>query len=216
MVERISMTLRILRINKKGVSMVELIAYVALYGVVMSLLASLVFVIVNTARKVNAQSILNRGSSVLYTSFMSEVLNLNPDYIVLEPTDGNTISILFEKYHKIKRDDDNNVESVLIEPDDPEYLNKPVKMRFSYTKEHTDIDVTYIYLDNSTSTSTINLDFGMKITEPDSDDITDVFKIIPQNSSISCAVINGNLHYDNKKMEFNFVIPIYIQDKPGE
>ena len=36
--------------NKKGVSMVELIAYVALYGVVMSLLATLVFVIVQAAR----------------------------------------------------------------------------------------------------------------------------------------------------------------------
>ena len=39
MMEHISLIKR----NKKGVSMAELIAYVALYGVVMSLLASLVF-----------------------------------------------------------------------------------------------------------------------------------------------------------------------------
>ena len=58
--------------NKKGVSMVELIAYVALYGVVMSLLASLVFVIIQSARKVNGQAILNRGATIMYTEILSQ------------------------------------------------------------------------------------------------------------------------------------------------
>ena len=83
--------------NKKGMSMPELIAYVALYGVVMSLLASLVFVIVSAARKVNAQSIMNRGATLLYTEILSQTVSLNPDSVTGPTINGDTISITFEK-----------------------------------------------------------------------------------------------------------------------
>ncbi|MCR5308151.1 MAG: hypothetical protein K6E24_04065, partial [bacterium] len=61
--------------------MPEMIAYVALYGVVMSLLASLIFVIIMAARKVNRLSILNRGVTIMYREILSQTITLNPDTV---------------------------------------------------------------------------------------------------------------------------------------
>jgi len=58
--------------SKKGLTMIEMIAYVALYGVIMSLLATLVFVIIQATRRVNRQSILNRGTKMLYIEFLAQ------------------------------------------------------------------------------------------------------------------------------------------------
>lgn len=196
--------------SKKGVSMVELIAYVALYGVIMSLLASLVFVIVKSARRINSQSILNRGSAIMYTEFLSEVINVNPDTVgdVETSADGNTISIQFEKKYKYT-DEGKKVE---IEADDAEYASKPVKIKYSYTKGNDNIDILYTMLNGTTSTSTISLDYGITITSIDSDEITDVFKVDRQNSSNKYVTIHGNLNFDNKKMEFNYIIPVFVAD----
>lgn len=194
--------------NKKGVSMAEMLAYIALYGVVMSLLASLVFVIISSARKINSQSILNRGSAILYTDFLSEVIRLNPDTVsnVETTADGNTISITFEK--KWKYDDEGN--RIEIAADDSEYTNKPVKMKYSYTKGNDNIDVTSTLLNGTSANSTINLDYGMTITSVNSDEITDVFRVDTQNSSGKYVTVHGNLRFDNKKVEFNFIIPIFV------
>lgn len=199
---------RTITTNKKGVSMAEMIAYVALYGVVMSLLASLVFVIITSARKINSQSILNRGSAIMYTEFLSEVIALNPDTVsdVETSADSNTISITFEK--KWKYNDEG--ERIAIATDDAEYANKPVKLKYSYTKGNSNIDIIYTFLNGTTSTGEISLEYNMKITSVNSDAITDVFSVYTQNSSSKYVTVHGNLNYDNKKMEFNYIIPIFV------
>ena len=194
--------------NKKGVSWIELIAYVSLYGVVMSLLASLVYVIVRSTRKINSQAILNRGSAILYTDFLSEVIRINPDTVsdVETTADGNTISITFEK--KWKYDDEGN--RIEIAVDDSEYANKPVKIKYSYTKNSDNIDVTSTLLDGTSSSTTIALEYGMTITSVNSDEITDVFRVDTQNSSSKYVTVHGNLNFDKRQMEFNYIIPIFI------
>ena len=194
--------------NKKGVSMPELIAYVALYGVVMSLLASLVFVIVSSARKINSQAILNRGSAIMYTELLSQIIILNPDVVndVEYSADANTTSVEFQK--KYTYNDEG--ERILIKNDDPEYQSKPIKIKYSYTKGNDNIDVLYTYLNGSTSTTKISLEYGMTITSVNSDSVVNVFRVDTQNSSNRYVTINGNLHFDNKKLEFNYVIPIFV------
>jgi len=124
--------------NKKGVSMVELIAYVALYGVVMSLLASLVFVIIQGARKVNAQSILNRGAVIMYTEILSQTIALNPDTVspVTISDDGNTISVTFSK--RFYYTDEGERRSI---SENAEYQNINTSIKYSYTKNNDNIDV---------------------------------------------------------------------------
>ena len=192
--------------NKKGVSLTELIAYVALYGVVMSLLASLVFVIVKAARKVNAQSIINRGAVVIYTEILSQTINLNPDTVspVNISDDGNTISITFSK--RFYYNDEGERKSIT---ENAEYQSKNTSIKYSYTKDNDNIDVLYTKGNGSTSTSTINLEFGTTITSHDADTIVKVFSVDTQNSSNKYVTFNGDLHYDNKKMEFNFIVPVF-------
>ena len=142
--------------NKKGVSMVELIAYVALYGVVMSLLASLVFVIIQSARKVNGQAILNRGATIMYTEILSQTISLNPDTVsdvVKTTSDGkDTISVAFEK--RFFYNDEGEKKPI---SESTEYANRPVKIVYSYTEGNDNIDVSYVKIDNTASSSTINL-----------------------------------------------------------
>lgn len=198
--------------NKKGVSMAELIAYVALYGVVMSLLASLVFVIVQAARKVNAQSILNRGATIMYTEILSETIRLNPDSVseVSLSDDENVISVTFEKQYYYTDDGERKYVK-----DSDEYNGKVIKIVYSYTKGEDNIDVA-MYTKGATnpSTTTINLDYGMTITShpengDDTDSIANVFKVDTQNTSNKYVTFHGDLHYDNKKMEFNFIVPVF-------
>ena len=199
---------RTLTNNKKGVSMAEMIAYVALYGVIMSLLASLVFVIVTSARKINRQSILNRGSAILYTELLSQIIALNPDVVedVVTSEDGNTISIEFQKKYTYNDDGDR----ILIDDTMPEYQDKPVKIKYIYTKNTDNIVVIYTMLDGATNNSAISLDYGMTITSVNSDEITDVFKVDTQNSSNKYVTMNAYLNFDKKHIEFNFVIPVFV------
>lgn len=186
--------------------MVELIAYVALYGVVMSLLATMVFVIVKAARKVNAQSILNRGATIMYTEVLSNAIALNPDTVseVTTSEDGNTISVSFIKKYFYTDEGERKLisESSL-------YTNKTVMITYSYTKGSDNIDVVFTKGDNTSSASKIKLDYKMTMTSHDSDDISKVFSVDTQNRSNKYVTFHGDLHYDNKKMEFNFIVPIF-------
>ena len=191
--------------------MAELIAYIALYGVVMSLLASLVFVIIQAARKVNAQSILNRGATIMYTEILSETIRLNPDSVsdVLTSDDGNTISITFEK--KYYYTDDGERKSI---SENDEYQAQVTSVTYSYTKGNDNIDVLFKTGAGSESSSSINLDYRMTISShpnsgDDTDDITNVFSVDTQNTSNKYVTFHGDLHYDNKKMEFNFIVPVF-------
>ena len=193
--------------NKKGMSMIELIAYVALYGVVMSLLASLVFVIVTSARKVNAQSIINRGATMMYTEILAQTVNLNPDYVE-KNISGDVISITFKKVYYYEEDGTRKNTS-----GSTEYSSKTNRITYSYEKNTDKIDVKFFTGSNTTdtasSTSTINLNYKMTVTSHNSTSISDVFSIVEQNKSNSYVTFHGDLHYDNKTMEFNFVIPVF-------
>ena len=127
--------------NKKGVSMVELIAYITLYGFISSLLATLVFVIVQAARRVNAQSLLNRGATMLYTEILGQTIGLNPDTVsnVITSADGNTISISFEK--RFYYTDEGERKSIT---ENADYNTKITKITYSYTKDNDNIDVIMI------------------------------------------------------------------------
>jgi len=72
--------------------------------------------------------------------------------------------------------------------------------------------VTYTKLDNSTTTSEINLDFGMTITSNSNndEDISNIFTIVEKSSYNKSLIFNGKLNYDKKSLEFNFVIPVYV------
>ncbi len=193
--------------NKKGVSLVELIAYVALYGVVMSLLASLVFVIIQSARRVNAQALLNRGATLLYTEILSETIKLNPDTVsAVSLTDGETkISITFER--RFYYTDEGERKSV--SDADSGYANKLTKITYSYTSGSDNIDVALVNGNGAITLSTINLDYKMTITSHDNDNIRNVFSVDAQNSSNKYVTFHGDLHYDNKKTEFNFIVPVF-------
>lgn len=194
----------ILKKNKKGVSLVELIAYIALYGVVMSLLATLVFVIVKAARKVDSQSIINRGATLMYTEILGGTIGLNPDTVSEVTTSGNTISVTFEK--RFYYNDEGERKSIT---ENDTYLNKITKITYSYTKGNDNIDVKRVLGNGTEATSTINLDFNMTITSHDSNDISNVFTVDTQNASNKYVTFHGDLHYDDRKMEFNFIVPVF-------
>ena len=191
--------------------MAELIAYVALYGVVMSLLASLVFVIVVAARKVNAQSILNRGTAIMYTEIVSEVVSLNPDTVYDHGVsdDGDSISVEFQKQFYYT----DSGEKKLV-ADNAAYNNKIVRIKYTYVRGSDNIDVLFTYGNTNTVTSSINLEYNMCIyshddNNPDTDDINTVFSVNRQNSTNTYVTFHGDLKYDNKRMEFNFIVPVF-------
>ena len=193
--------------SKKGVSMAELIAYVALYGVVMSLLASLVYTIVVSARKVDSRAILNRGSAILYTEILSETIRLNPDTTSgpIISSDNNTISVTFTK--RFYYTDEGERKSV---SESSEYQGKVVSITYSYTKGNDNIDMYFVKGDGSNSTSQINLNYGITITSHNSDDIRDVFSVDTQNSSNKYVTFHGDLHYGKTVTEFNFIVPVFV------
>ena len=192
--------------NKKGVSLIELLAYITLYGFISSLLATLVFVLVRAARSVNAQSILNRGATLMYTEILGQTINVNPDTVspVTTSDDGNTISITFSKrFYYTDEGEKQSISGV------DEFANKIVIITFSYTKESDNIDIVMIKGNGTQSTSTINLDYGMTITSHDGNDISNVFAVDTQNESNKYVTFHGDLHYDKKDMEFNFIVPVF-------
>ena len=195
--------------NKKGVTLVEMIAYITLYGVIMTLLATLVFVIIQTTRKVNRQSILNRGTKLLYTEFLAQAINFNADYVVINEPTNDTVSITLEKHYRYD-DEGNRIEIVV---GDEIYANKPVKLTYSYKKGEDKMKFSYAKLDGTLySSSEINLDYGMTITSTsDNDaDISNIFTIVKKSSYNKSLIFNGKLNYDKKSIEFSYVIPVYV------
>ena len=77
-------------------------------------------------------------------------------------------------------------------------------------KNNDNIDVLFVQGNGTQSTSSINLDYNMTLTSHDSDDISNVFSVDTQNSSNKYVTFHGDLHYDNKKMEFNFIVPVFV------
>ena len=203
--------------NKKGTSMMELIAYVALYGVVMSLLATLVFVIVKAARRVNSQAILNRGCVLMYTEMLSQTVNLNPD-TVSEPfytNENNTINITFQKLYTYNDDGDRvNIRDAYTannaDPTIASYINKPLTITYSYTKGDDSIVFEITDIKNVKSTGKIDLDYGTTITSMTDDSLGNVITIDTQSSFNKYVTFHGRLKFDNKNMEFNFIIPVYV------
>ena len=196
--------------TKKGTSLVELIAYIALYGVVMSLLASLVFVLVTTARKVNRQAILNRGITTLYNEFLSKAISLDPDSVspVTTSEDGNTISITLQKFWKY--DDDGNKVKIL--PTDTEYADKVTKVTFSYTKGQKIVKIYNVTASGTEINTDVDLEYNMFITstkDETDNDISKVFTIDEQNSRCVSVIFSGYLNYDKKNIEFKYTIPIF-------
>lgn len=195
--------------SKKGTSLVELLAYISLYGIVMTLLATFVFVLVQTTRKTNRQSILNRGTKLLYTEFLAQAINFNADYVVVNEVINNTVSVSLEKHYRYD-DEGNRIEIVA---GDTVYANKPVKLTYSYTKGEDKMKFFYTKLDGSSTTpSEINLDYGMTITSSfaDDSDISNIFTVVSKSSYNKSLIFNGKLNYDQKSVEFNFVIPVYV------
>jgi len=195
--------------SKKGTSLIELLAYISLYGVVMSLLATLVFVLTKTARSVNRQSILNRGTKILYTEFMGQAINFNADYVVVNETINDTVSVTLEKRYRY----DNEGERIKIVAGDTVYANKPVKLTYSYKKGDNKMGIKYEYLDGRTiPDATVDLDNGVTIsssTENDTD-ISNIFTVVTKSSYSKSLIFNGKLTFDKKSVEFNFVIPVYV------
>ena len=195
--EHISLTCH----NKKGVSMVELIAYVVLYGAVMSLLASLTFVIITSARKVNRQAILNRGTTIMFTEILSQTVALAPDYVSdVDTSVADTISITFEKRHFY---DDDGVRH--------DYAEDEIQsIKYVYNKG--DDNIVVIRNNDIDNSGSINLEYGMIIQSVNSDSIDDVIEVNKQSSFNKYVTFHGNLIYDDKPLEFKFIIPVFITD----
>lgn len=193
--------------NKKGVSMIELIAYIALYGLVTSVLASLTYTIIITARKVNRQAVLNRASVIMYTDILAQTISLNPDHIsdITKTADGNTISITLQKKYKYTDDGDR----VEITATDTEYASKPNAITYSYTKETDYIGVRYSYLNGTYVDSKIDLEYNIYISMKDSDEIDGVFSVVKSSSFNKSVIFNGFLNFDSRQLEFNFVVPVF-------
>ena len=213
--------------NKKGVSMIELLAYVSLYGVVMSLLATLVFVIVKTARKVNDQAIINRGSTMMYTEILAQTTNFSPDTVsdvvykdalgnVIEDPASNranidTISITFIKQYDYAPSDGYVVGEKTYNEGDRIPLETPRTLEYAYKKGSDNIDI--IKNGDTENKASINLDYKMTISansNPSDDDIYGCITVDRQNSTNKYVTFNGYLNFDDKKMEFKFIIPVFV------
>ena len=194
--------------NKKGTSLVELLAYVSLYGVVMSLLATLVFVLTKTARSVNRQSVLNRGTKILYSEFLAQAINFNADYVNINEPANDTVSVTLEKHYTY----DHEGERVQIVAGDAVYANKPVKLTYSYKKGEDKMKIIYTKLDGSSTEGTVDLEHGMTISSSTANDtdISNIFTIVSKSSYNKSLIFNGKLTYDKKSIEFNFIIPVYV------
>lgn len=215
--------------NKKGVSMAELIAYVALYGVVMSLLASLVFVIIQAARKVNNQAILNRGATIMYTEILSQTIALDADTVndveykdasgnvIADPASNkesiDTVSVTFmKKWSYATTDGEQHVDETgatkTYNTGERYPLENPSTIKYVYKKGTDNIDV--IRNGDEVNKTSINLDFKMTLTSVDDNNIYNCIQVNKQNTSNKYVTFNGYLHFDNKKMEFNFIIPVFV------
>ena len=227
MMEHISL----IRHKKNGVSMVELIAYVALYGVVMSLLASLVFVIVQAARKVNSQAILNRGATIMYTEILSQTISLNPDTVsdvtYTTGADGKptSVSVTFSKVYGYAESDnethsDGKGGTKKYNAGERYPLDTPSTVTYTFYKKDsapTGKKDDTIYVNRNGSESTISLEYGMTISSASNDDdITNCIQVATQNSSNKYVTFNGFLHFDKKTLEFNFIIPVFVASLPDE
>ncbi|MBP5446316.1 MAG: hypothetical protein J6Y28_09115 [Acholeplasmatales bacterium] len=210
--ERISQS----RLNKKGISMPELIAYVILYSVVTSLLASLTYTIIITARKVNRQAILNRGATIMYTELLAETIALNPDTVdsvVYKDASGNTISNPTE--------DKNSINSISItftkkwsynDKGERIAITNPETLTYRYTKGSNDIDI--IRNNDEDNKTEINLEYNVTLTSTSSDDIYDVISVDAQNSSNKYVTFRGKLNFDDRYQQFNFIIPVFVANVP--
>ena len=194
--------------SKKGVTLIETIAYVMLYGVVMTLLATFVFVLIQTTRKVNRVSIINRGTKLLYTEFMAQAINFNADYVVVNETINDTVSVTLEKHYRYD-DEGNRIEIVA---GDTVYADKPVKLTYSYKKGEDKMKYTYTKLNGDSTTTEIKLDYGMTITSSsvNDTDISKIFTVVSKSNYNKSLIFNGKLNFDKKAVEFNFVIPVYV------
>lgn len=194
--------------KKKGVTLVEMLAYISLYGVVMSLLATLVFVLTKTARSVNRQSVLNRGTKLLYTEFLAQAINFNADYVVINEAVNDTVSVTLEKHYRY----DDEGERVKIVAGDAIYANKPVKLTYSYKKGEDKMKIVYTKLDNTSTEGIVDLDHGMTISSSTTNDtdISNIFTIVSKSSYNKSLIFNGKLTYDKRSIEFNFIIPVYV------
>ena len=212
--------------NKKGTSMLELIAYVMLYGIVMSLLATLVFVIVQAARKVNRQAILNRGTTMMYTEILAQTTNLGPDTVdkvvyknasgneITDPetnkTSINSISITFIKQYDYAPSDNYVVGDKTYSEGDRYPLTTPLTLEYVYTKGTDYIDV--VRNGDYDNKSTINLDYNMTISSVNDESIYGFISVDTQSTTNKYVSFNGCLNFDNRKMEFRFIIPVFISN----
>lgn len=194
--------------SKNGVSMIETIAYIMLYGVVMALLATFVFVLIQSTRKVNRVSIINRGTKLLYTEFLAQAINFNADYVVVNEIVNDTVSVTLEKHYRY----DNEGNRIEIVADDPVYADKPVKLTYSYKKGESKMMYTYTKLNGSESSTEIKLDYGITITSASANDadISNIFTVVSKSNYSKSLIFNGKLNFDKKAVEFNFVIPVYV------
>ena len=224
--------------NKKGVSLPELIAYVALYGVVMSLLASLVFVIIMAARKVNRLSILNRGASIMYREILSQTIALNPDVVedvqyygedmdddfhLVYDENGNVtnqeyifhMSVTFIKKYDYAPESGITIGDKTYKEGERYEIPNPKSITYTFhrstpQRKYDSIDVTYKTGTQTTTSGKIELEYNLEITSVNSDNIYGCIMVDKQNTSNKYVTFNGLLHFDNKTTEFNFIIPVFV------
>lgn len=216
--------------NKKGISMMELLAYTALSGTVMALLASVVLFVTNNTTRIYEKSKLNTQSTQLYSQTLNWINGLSPDTVnyvyiteshtetldatttnLVKDSKGNPIVIGVEFYKR--------VEYVNIDPNDPAserkavstdtLVNKQNRIRFIYNS--TDSSNTEITIKTQTPTQKSNGNqWEVTNLELKGVDISEAsFELIVANEANTYVKFGGLMSYGKKSQSYSYMIPVF-------
>lgn len=191
-------------LNKKGTSMVELLAYVILYGTVMSLLATMVFFIATTSQKTYEKSRLNIENVTLFSESLAVTTNLMADNVELQTDASGKKSIMFwKKYDFISADPDaDQVDRKQVETDKEASLASKVnRVYFSFDEDNNDIVVKTTTPGGTEKSNALSVS---NVTLSDVD-----FDLIVANEANSFVRVTGTMTCNKRSQSFSYIIPVF-------
>jgi len=108
--------------NKKGITLMELLAYLAIISIVVVLLTSTMTYAIKTYDKVSGQGALNTEANFIMSNLMTQTNAFNPEYI--QSCGVNCVELVVEKEWKIDLDT-----GILVQ----EAIDKRIKFRIDET-----------------------------------------------------------------------------------
>ena len=181
--------------DKHGVSMVELLGYIVLFGSVFTLLSTTTFLIARASQSAYEKNRLNIGSTQLYSELLTTINRLQPDSVEIIEDPDEPKKIIFLKENTFN--EEGNSVSVSVGE-----LNKHV-IYFDSTSNDVMIEGYEKGNDSAISTTRISLSVNVGIESFD-------FSIANESTGIKNIEVGGTLSNDRSTQDFIFSFPIYI------